>query len=455
MEKKEPSFSAWLMSLEATHRGEEPLIDVLRGALTESSCCLENPACYVCSDCERILKNKFVNSLHENYREGQRGAVMNEAMFTAAGQSHYTIMKLLGPYCNINHKVSCYTTNRLRSSVYLGYNPLQVTVVRGDVEGINLLLNAGADINILDRHGSSLLHLAAQNVKSCNLENGLAVMDLMIARGLSPNQQNAMGNSPLHQFTLVHFDPLCKQAVTEKLVRKSCEIDMLNNSFFTALHLAVRKMDMEMMSVLLKHGANIHVGEDLYGSPVNVAREFASALFTAHGGSVDLLSPMLMLMSAGGMPTSSIHLLESPGNSNAKRKHYPMCNKQFLRILLLWENKPVLFKMKELCYPFKEERKFVHDLYQEESINVMTEEELHNLLDVPSSLQDLSAMVIRTHLYPNAWVAVDKLQLPGVLKAIVNDPKGQVIKQLSDYFYRGQYEFCVNVLCRRLSSEEL
>ena len=77
---------------------------------------------------------------------------------------------------------------------------------------------------------------------------------------------------------------------------------MLNYASFTALHLAVREMDMEMMSVLLKHWANVRVREGLYGSLV----EFAAALFTAHGGSVNLLSPMFTLMSAGGMPTSSI-----------------------------------------------------------------------------------------------------------------------------------------------------
>ncbi len=100
------------------------------------------------------------------------------------------------------------------------------------------MLEFGAEINALDRYGSSALHRAAS-------KGNMKILDLLLnTKGINVNIADSEGNTPLYSLRfLLHFD------------RFLCKIKFQINK----RHLACEEQRIEAAKQLLKHGANPHI----------------------------------------------------------------------------------------------------------------------------------------------------------------------------------------------------
>ena len=134
----------------------------------------------------------------------------------------------------------------MSSAVYLGQNKLDT---------IHRLLKAGADINTLNNSGASYLMLACSNEDS----------DPKVVRFFLENMEDSRVNlRMISQNNLWRFRRFaCKWAVrlgvtSSRLLQRVAETGGL-----TALHYAARRGDMEIVELLLEHGAKPSIKNDL------------------------------------------------------------------------------------------------------------------------------------------------------------------------------------------------
>ena len=90
-----------------------------------------------------------------------------------------------------------------------------------------ILVKAGADVNILNNIRISSLHVASKG----NDEN---VVQLLVEHGAAIDAVDVHGSTPLH-FACCHFKP----AVVDTLLHQCADIDTVNNDGYTALQLAM------------------------------------------------------------------------------------------------------------------------------------------------------------------------------------------------------------------------
>lgn len=77
-----------------------------------------------------------------------------------------------------------------RSQTCVGETPLHVAAVWGDLDAINLLVDAGADINAIGDRGYTPLHEAVE-------QGNVQAVKLLLKRGARADIQNEMAMTPM------------------------------------------------------------------------------------------------------------------------------------------------------------------------------------------------------------------------------------------------------------------
>lgn len=67
----------------------------------------------------------------------------------------------------------------------------------GNTQGVGLLLEKGADVNLFDKNGNNVLHYTIQDYSSHRYSN-YRIAELLIEKGVNINQANRYGDTPLH-----------------------------------------------------------------------------------------------------------------------------------------------------------------------------------------------------------------------------------------------------------------
>ena len=157
-------------------------------------------------------------------------------------------------------------------------------------EIVQLLLDAGANPNIVACDGSSALHQA------CESSVAPAVLQLLLQFGGNPNlvNDNPLLHSVLHVSNC--HSPLVQQEKIQILINAGAKVDGQNSTGTTALMLAVRRGLMAIVNLLLDCGADPNVQSQSGCSAMHDACSF-------HYNSTEILRALL---EAGGDPSAAL-----------------------------------------------------------------------------------------------------------------------------------------------------
>ena len=162
--------------------------------------------------------------------------------------------------------------------------PLMIASKKGNVNNVACLIRHGADIDLQDEYGKTALHYAVENyhgsceVLSCLLENGADVN-----KGANNNCTPLMIASKMSNVNNVAL-----------LIRHGADIDLQNKNGRTALHYAVENYcgSCEVLSCLLENGADVNKGtDDINCTPLMIASRKGQvnvvALLIRHGANIE------------------------------------------------------------------------------------------------------------------------------------------------------------------------
>ena len=142
-------------------------------------------------------------------------------------------------------------------SGYSAGTPLHRAVRKNDLPMIEVLLDAGADVDARDGGGGTPLHVAA------NYSDKLAVSKVLLAAGADVNARDSNWNTPLHE--LARFNhPLGDQSVelARILIDAGANVETRQRHGNTPLHYAARREEIPIVEVLLEAGADVHARND-------------------------------------------------------------------------------------------------------------------------------------------------------------------------------------------------
>ncbi|WP_353280158.1 ankyrin repeat domain-containing protein [Wolbachia endosymbiont (group A) of Phasia obesa] len=143
----------------------------------------------------------------------------------------------------------------------LRLTPLHYAVLSGR-EMVELLIEKGANINMVSEDGPTLLHYAAA------FSDKREVVELLIKEGANVDAVNKVKNTPLHAAALSG-----KREVVEFLIEKGANINAVNESKNTPLHAATLSGKREVVELLIGEGAHIDAIDDNGNTPLSWAAE--------------------------------------------------------------------------------------------------------------------------------------------------------------------------------------
>ena len=171
---------------------------------------------------------------------------------------------------------------------------LVMACVRGKVEAINVLLDAGADRNITDDKGATWIHHAVDGtcsketlqtiidhgaaINARNKDHGTALMiacrkgneeaiDVLLDAGADRNIADNKGATWIHHAV----DGTCSNETLQTIINHGAAVNARNNDHGTALMIACRKGNIEAINVLLNAGADPNIADGEYCTCIHLA----------------------------------------------------------------------------------------------------------------------------------------------------------------------------------------
>lgn len=132
--------------------------------------------------------------------------------------------------------------------------PLYFATRKGDVDAVKLLLKYKADTNI---------KTTAEFRTPLHIVNNYEIAKLLIEQGADVNVVDRIGNTPCHCAVRKNLP----NSVLKLFLEKSTNYDERNKDGWTALHYAVAKLDFVKTYMLLQKGANLYTVTK-YGSDI-------------------------------------------------------------------------------------------------------------------------------------------------------------------------------------------
>jgi len=135
-----------------------------------------------------------------------------------------------------------------------GYTPLHVAASNCDDQILVLLLNYdGINVNIVNEDKNSPLHYFCQKFKSPNCQEPF---QLFLKKGVNVTAQNKNGETPLHKSIM---NSSVRLLMVNLLLEAGGEVNVLNYRGESPLHFAVYLGREDLVSVLVKAGADITI----------------------------------------------------------------------------------------------------------------------------------------------------------------------------------------------------
>lgn len=149
-----------------------------------------------------------------------------------------------------------------------GYTALHTAVTSDDHILVRVLRWEGIDVDVENADKNRPLHYFCQKFKSPNCAEPF---QLFVDKGGNMNAQNNNGETPLHKAI---FNNSVRLMMVNLLLKNGADVNLLNIKGEGALHYAVRLGRDDLVSVLLKAGADVTVaGTQVKKTPLVLAEE--------------------------------------------------------------------------------------------------------------------------------------------------------------------------------------
>jgi len=137
-------------------------------------------------------------------------------------------------------------------------HPLTTSLQYKTYEMFKMLISSGANVNYQDKDGMSILMSAVMRSRT-------KAFDLLIEAGVDINAKDK------HGYTVLHYAVKKDRSFVERLLFHSALVDATNNDDETPLYIAIENKDKQLVELLLKHGADMNypIGGDF--TPLTLA----------------------------------------------------------------------------------------------------------------------------------------------------------------------------------------
>jgi ankyrin repeat protein len=191
--------------------------------------------------------------------------------------------------------------------------PLISAACCGSLEGVKALIKAGADINAQSSTGNTALMLAIDRGK-------IDVAITLIQSGADLEIKGQKGWTALHN-AASGGDKGYKE-VAEALLKAGASVDALSETMLTPLHEAAGKSLVEIVRLLVDHGANVKARDKFNNTPLRMCASNAQSFATLESfkQTVQILLDAGADINAGTtINTTSLHSVVKWGNVEAVR----------------------------------------------------------------------------------------------------------------------------------------
>ena len=138
-----------------------------------------------------------------------------------------------------------------------GKTPLQASFRWPDTQAAKLLLAAGADPNVGDQWGRTVLHDAVS-------EGYLSIAELLLAKGALPDARDNEGLTPLHEAVWEN-----QSEMVELLLAHGADINIRDLGGQTPLHVAATNGFTELFDLLVAGGADATLKDERSSTPLD------------------------------------------------------------------------------------------------------------------------------------------------------------------------------------------
>ncbi|KIC74673.1 hypothetical protein DB42_AZ00280 [Neochlamydia sp. EPS4] len=121
---------------------------------------------------------------------------------------------------------------------------------KGNVEVVNLLIQQGIDVHVLDKTGRSALHYAC----CVNGNQSLKIIEYLVNAGADPNQKDNANKTPL-MFAYKHSN----FAAVHYLIPITKDLDTYDEEGYSILHKACILRQESIVRLLLEYGADVNL----------------------------------------------------------------------------------------------------------------------------------------------------------------------------------------------------
>ena len=146
-----------------------------------------------------------------------------------------------------------------------GLTPLMFAVQESHIDAVNYLLDQGADVDLQQESGYTALHVAAAkgyfNVLKCLMKNGADV-----------NALNKNNLTPL-MLACESVNKKALDSIYEKYLDQGADVNLQQESGYTALHFAAAKCYFRALKRLRKNGADVNAHDEDNDTPLMLACE--------------------------------------------------------------------------------------------------------------------------------------------------------------------------------------
>jgi len=161
---------------------------------------------------------------------------------------------------------------------FYGKTALMVAAESTNVEVVNFLLENGANFNITDTNGSSIIHLVAASREDTSLSvpqreqrlsHRIEIIELLVNAGANINAQTRHGTTAIKM--LADTPNFINERLLEALIRLGADVNATDNNGRTPLHAASDWRNQAIARFLLLNGADVNASDNNGYTPLAIA----------------------------------------------------------------------------------------------------------------------------------------------------------------------------------------